>query len=66
VLSTSSAQKQGLQDLPGRLRDTWVDAAEAALRKNSSTLAVVPIDEVLKDDGWVAALVARGYEFDVE
>jgi TraB/PrgY/gumN family len=61
VLSTSSAQKQGLQDLPGRLRDTWVGAAEAALRKNVSTLAVVPIDEVLKDDGWVAALVARGY-----
>jgi hypothetical protein len=61
VLSTSSAQKQGLQDLPGRLRYTWVGAAEAALRKNVSTLAVVPIDEVLKDDGWVAALVARGY-----
>jgi hypothetical protein len=43
------------------LRDTWVNAAEAALLKNSSTLAVVPIDEVLKRDGWVAALVARGY-----
>ena len=61
VLSTASAQKQGLQDLPQRLRDTWVNAAEAALLKNSSTLAVVPIDEVLKEDGWVAALVARGY-----
>jgi hypothetical protein len=61
VLSTASAQKQGLQDLPQRLRDTWVNAAEAALLGNSSTLAVVPIDEVLKKDGWVAALVARGY-----
>jgi uncharacterized protein YbaP (TraB family) len=61
VLSTSSAQKQGLQDVPTRLRDTWVNDAETALRTNRSTLAVVPIDQVLAKDGWVATLVGRGY-----
>ena len=64
VLQTSSAQKQGLQDVPKRLRDTWVNDAETALKKNRSTLAVVPIDQVLAEDGWVATLVARGYELD--
>ncbi|MFL6577793.1 MAG: TraB/GumN family protein [Povalibacter sp.] len=66
VLGTESAQKQGLQNIPIRLRDTWVNAAESALRKNASTLAIVPMDEVLKPDGWVATLLARGYSLDRE
>jgi uncharacterized protein YbaP (TraB family) len=66
LLATSSAQKQGLQDIPEKLRQTWVDAADAALHENASTLAVVPIDEVLKSDGWVSTLLARGYVLDQE
>ena len=65
VLSTTSAQQQGWQNLPTRLADAWVDAAEASLRKNASTFAVLPINEILKPDGWVAALVARGYTLEV-
>ncbi|HEY5807490.1 MAG TPA: TraB/GumN family protein [Povalibacter sp.] len=61
VLSSSSAQQQGLVDVPQRIAQTWIDAADAALRTNASTLAIVPLEEILKPDGWVAALVARGY-----
>jgi len=61
VLNTSSAQEQGLQDVPARIADLWVNAADEALRKNMSTFAVVPLEEILKPDGRVAKLVARGY-----
>lgn len=61
VLTSSSAQEQGLQDLPQRMAHTWVDAADAALSRNASTLAIVPLEEILKPDGWVTTLVARGY-----
>jgi hypothetical protein len=37
-------------------------AAEAALRDNASTFALLPISELLKPDGYLAKLQARGYE----
>jgi hypothetical protein len=39
----------------------WVVAARAALEKNSSTFAVLPIEDVLRADGHLAALRALGY-----
>jgi hypothetical protein len=45
-----------------RLVDTWVAAAEAALDKNTSSFAVLPITELLKPDGWLAKLRDRGYQ----
>jgi hypothetical protein len=42
------------------LRD-WVVAARAALEKNSSTFAVLPIEDLLRADGPLAALRAQGY-----
>jgi hypothetical protein len=36
--------------------------AERALRENASTLAVAPIPELFADNGYLAALRARGYE----
>jgi hypothetical protein len=52
---------QGYQDMPARLAATWVEAAETALGKNISTIAVLSIDEILKPDGYVANLRAKGY-----
>jgi hypothetical protein len=39
----------------------WLDAAEAALARNSSTFAVLPINLVLEQSGWLAKLEQRGY-----
>ena len=39
----------------------WLAAAEAALANNSSTLAVLPLGEVMNPQGYLAKLEARGY-----
>ena len=44
-----------------RVRQDWVLAAEGALLRNPSTVAVVPLREILAADGLLAQLRARGY-----
>jgi hypothetical protein len=62
VLGASMAEKTGLSTLPERIKDEWLKAAEAALAKNRSTFALLPIGNVLDDEkGFLAALKARGY-----
>lgn len=56
------ARKHGIADLSQRIERTWIAAAEAALARNRSTFATLPIAELLKPDGYLAKLQARGYE----
>lgn len=44
-----------------RINQGWLAAAEKALAENRSTFAVLPIAELVKPDGRLAALRARGY-----
>jgi len=44
-----------------RVRQDWVLAAEGALLRNVSTVAVVPLREILAADGLLAQLRAHGY-----
>jgi len=39
----------------------WLAAAEAALANNPSTFAVLPLGEVMKPEGYLAKLEAKGY-----
>jgi hypothetical protein len=55
------AQERGFQNIPTRIVDAWVAAAEAALEKNESTFAVLSIDDIFWNDGYVAKLRAKGY-----
>jgi hypothetical protein len=43
------------------MRQRWLEAAEAALAKNVSTVAALPIESLLREDGMLAALRERGY-----
>ncbi|MEN9706056.1 MAG: hypothetical protein RLZZ393_1935 [Pseudomonadota bacterium] len=43
------------------VREDWVLAAEGALLRNASSVAVVPMREVFAPDGLLAQLRARGY-----
>lgn len=43
-------------------RREWLEAAQAALAKNASTFAVLPIHEAIRPDGYLAALRDLGYE----
>jgi hypothetical protein len=57
-----------MKSLPGatsmeqRLRDSWLAAAEKALAANQSTFAVLPVAQILNQNGMVATLQAKGYQ----
>lgn len=55
------ARKHGIADLQQRMERTWMTAAESALARNKSTFATLPIAELLKTDGYLAKLEAKGY-----
>lgn len=61
VVNADFAAQLGLHDLPQRMEQSWLDAAEAALIRNTQTFAVLPMDQVLSPDGFLAKLKAKGY-----
>lgn len=61
ALNAQVMQDRGYTDWPARRASAWLDAAEAAFAANRSTVAVLSIDQILKPDGLVAQLRARGY-----
>lgn len=62
VLSASVSEKNGLTDLPQRVRAAWLASAEAALEKNASTFGLLPVASLLAPDGYLKDLRDRGYE----
>ncbi len=62
VLNSGLAQDQGLQDIKATLKASWINAAEAALANNTVSFAYLPMEELLKPDGYLAALAAKGYK----
>ncbi len=48
-------------DIEAQVAARWIGAAEAALAKNRVTFSVLPMRELLKPDGFVAKLRAKGY-----
>lgn len=58
------ARQQGLQDVPAKVEQSWLKAADAALAKNRSTLALLPMWDLLSPDGYLARLKAQGYAVD--
>lgn len=58
---TETVRKRGLTDIDVRIRDKWLEIAEAALQKNRTTFAVLPMSELLDTDGYLARLRAKGY-----
>jgi uncharacterized protein YbaP (TraB family) len=61
MLNLPGAQERGFDQIPMRIVDTWVAAAEAALERNESTFAVLSIEDIFWKDGYVAKLRAKGY-----
>jgi hypothetical protein len=64
VMASTMAREQGLDALPARVRTVWVDAADAALARHATSLALLPMAEILKPDGYLAGLHARGVEIE--
>lgn len=61
LLRTDFVHGQELGDIPGRVRDTWIAAAEEALNENDTAFAVLGMDQVLDPDGYLSQLAALGY-----
>jgi hypothetical protein len=61
VMNSELVRDGNMQDMPARVVATWMTAAEAALARNKSTVTVLPMAQILKTDGYVEQLRARGY-----
>jgi len=61
VLATDAAKKRGLDTLPQRLVEAWLQAASESLETAANTVAVSDLRLLLADDGLLAGLRARGY-----
>ena len=59
---TDTARKHGVRDIEARVRAQWLDIAEASLRKNRITFATISVWDLVRPDGYLAALQAKGYE----
>lgn len=55
------ARKLGMDDVGERMRTKWIDEAEQGLRRNRSTFAILPMSQLLRDDGYLAELREKGY-----
>jgi hypothetical protein len=51
----------GADEWPELRATAWLEAAQTALGRNPSTVAVLSVDQILKPDGYVARLRSRGY-----
>jgi TraB/PrgY/gumN family len=55
------ARKLGMSDIQQRVESTWLAAAEKAIAQNASSFAMLPVSQLLQEDGYLAKLVAKGY-----
>ena len=60
-VNTETARKRGMTDIEQRVRAKWLATTEAALQKNKITFATLPVSQLVKPDGYLAALQAKGY-----
>lgn len=61
ITGAGFAKSLGIDDLPARIENKWLDAAEGALAVDPQSFAMLPMDELLDPHGYLAALQARGY-----
>jgi hypothetical protein len=62
ILESGFMQERGYGDVLERVRAAWLAAAEQALARNASTVALLSVDEMLRPDGYLAELRKKGYE----
>ncbi len=61
VNASGVAHELGLTDIETRVEATWVAAASTALETNRVTFAQLPMERLLGDHSYMAALQAKGY-----
>ncbi len=61
-LGDASPERETMESMRTQAYQMWLDAAENALATNASTFAVLPISELIAEDGMLSRLKAQGYE----
>lgn len=61
VSESAMGQQMGMADSRARVRSMWLEKAEQALAKNTTTFAILPMDEILEAGGSLDALRRKGY-----
>ncbi|MGH8032082.1 MAG: TraB/GumN family protein [Luteimonas sp.] len=61
ITDSALAQKLGLGNVRARIAGTWMAAAEKSLADNRVSFATMSIPLLLRDDGFIARLRAKGY-----
>lgn len=61
VMDSALGQRIGVPQAVARSRQQWLAAVEAAIARNASSFATLPMAEVIGSDGLLAQLQARGY-----
>ncbi len=64
LLEAPTLQAKGLGESAEKLREIWLAAAELAMKNNASTFALLPMGQMLKPDGYLADLRAKGYDIE--
>ena len=62
ALNAGVVRKYGPADAVAAIRAKWLEAAEQALQRNRVTFALLPMSELLRDDGYLTGLRQRGYQ----
>ncbi|HET7845529.1 MAG TPA: TraB/GumN family protein, partial [Xanthomonadales bacterium] len=57
----SEVARDSFGDLRQRMEGAWIAAAEAAIAKNEVSFGVLPMSQIMRPDGVVAQLAAKGY-----
>lgn len=61
LLNTEFAKAVIPADIRAQIHALWLEAAEKSLDANQTTLAIVPLGKLLRADGYLDRLRARGY-----
>lgn len=64
IMSSQVARELVPADIPEQVQARWISEAERALRDNETTFAIVPLGKLMRADGYVAQLRAKGYVVD--
>lgn len=64
LTGAASIQKRGFSDIRQRAMNAWLAAADTALTKNKTTFAILPMGDMLRPTGLLAALRAKGYQIE--
>ena len=61
-MSSQVAREVIPADIREQLVALWTAAAEKSLAANQTTFAIVPLAKLMRDDGYLAGLRAKGYD----